>query len=118
MDISSFLGGCNTVTGSFTVISVSYGPYGCLQSLDATFEQHCEGATAALRGEIQVVTPQAPPAQQVQLTINPKGMVTRSNGLVFVQGLVSCPQTVAMPLSVNVSQAVKKGTLTGSGSAQ
>src|SRR5262245_27339630 len=42
--------GCNTLTGSFTVVSAAYGPYGYPINFDATFEQHCEGFAPALRG--------------------------------------------------------------------
>jgi hypothetical protein len=45
--------GCNEVTGSFTVLEISYGADSNIASFDATFEQHCEGATPALRGEIR-----------------------------------------------------------------
>jgi len=45
--------GCNTLTGSFTVLEIVYGPNGSVSSFDATFEQHCEGATPALRGEVR-----------------------------------------------------------------
>ena len=45
--------GCNTLTGSFTVLEVVYGSNGSVSSFDATFEQHCEGATPALRGEVR-----------------------------------------------------------------
>ncbi|HXT69632.1 MAG TPA: BACON domain-containing carbohydrate-binding protein [Vicinamibacterales bacterium] len=47
--------GCNTSTGSFVVLEVVYGPQGELERFHATFEQHCEGAVAALRGEIYIV---------------------------------------------------------------
>jgi Putative Ig domain len=45
--------GCNTLSGDFSVLEISYGPDGNIASFDATFEQHCEEATAALRGEIR-----------------------------------------------------------------
>lgn len=45
--------GCNTLTGDFTVLEINYGPAGSISSFDATFEQHCEGVTAALRGELR-----------------------------------------------------------------
>ncbi|MBO0822371.1 MAG: hypothetical protein J2P27_00760, partial [Actinobacteria bacterium] len=35
--------GCNTLTGSFTVIDAVFGPQGYVQKFDATFVQHCEG---------------------------------------------------------------------------
>jgi len=45
--------GCNTLTGTFQVLEVSYGSGTTINSFDAIFEQHCEGTTPALRGEIR-----------------------------------------------------------------
>lgn len=45
--------GCNTLTGSVVVNSVNYQA-GVLESIDLSFEQHCEGAAAALRGQIRI----------------------------------------------------------------
>lgn len=45
--------GCNTLTGSFQVLQVTYGPGSSITAFDATFVQFCEGGTAALRGEIR-----------------------------------------------------------------
>jgi hypothetical protein len=45
--------GCNTLSGSFTILEISLGANNTVNSFDATFEQHCEEATAALRGEIR-----------------------------------------------------------------
>jgi hypothetical protein len=43
--------GCNTLTGSFTVDTARYA-LGVPVAIDLTFEQHCEGGGAALRGTI------------------------------------------------------------------
>lgn len=43
--------GCNTLVGWFAVDRATY-TNGTLTGLDLRFEQHCEGATAALRGAI------------------------------------------------------------------
>ena len=43
-------GGCNTLTGRFTILEIRYDQYGGLSSLAADFEQHCNGATPALHG--------------------------------------------------------------------
>ena len=43
--------GCNTLTGWFVVDNVSYVG-STLTAIDLRFEQHCEGATAALRGQV------------------------------------------------------------------
>jgi hypothetical protein len=45
--------GCNTLTGTFNVLQVQYGPNNTVTAFDATFEQHCEGAAAALKGEVR-----------------------------------------------------------------
>jgi hypothetical protein len=47
--------GCNTLTGSFVVLEAVYGPQGEVLRFHATFEQHCEGAAAALRGDVRIV---------------------------------------------------------------
>lgn len=54
---------CDTVTGSFKVRQAGF-PGQSLEHFDATFVQHCEGASPALYGEITydsapVVTPPA-----------------------------------------------------------
>jgi hypothetical protein len=43
--------GCNTLTGSFTIDSITYVD-AKLTTIDLRFEQHCEGGIAALRGTI------------------------------------------------------------------
>jgi hypothetical protein len=45
--------GCNMLTGSFQVLQLTLGPNNTVASFDANFEQHCEGAVPALRGEIR-----------------------------------------------------------------
>jgi hypothetical protein len=45
--------GCNTITGSFAVVSASFLPDGTMRSIDLTFTQHCDGATPALHGELK-----------------------------------------------------------------
>jgi len=46
--------GCNTDTGRFTVLQIGTSATGVVTQFWATFEQHCEGATPALRGEIRI----------------------------------------------------------------
>jgi VCBS repeat-containing protein len=45
--------GCNTLTGTFQVLEIAYGAANDIIAFNATFEQHCEGGSAALRGEIR-----------------------------------------------------------------
>jgi hypothetical protein len=52
--------GCNTLTGSFTVTKAVFGSGGYVQAFDATFEQHCEGGTAAAHGSVHISNPAQP----------------------------------------------------------
>src|SRR6185295_7660772 len=51
---------CNTLTGSMRIDSAMYIG-GELAALDLRFEQHCEGAGPALRGQIHWVSGNLPP---------------------------------------------------------
>jgi hypothetical protein len=62
LDLSGNGRGCNTLTGSFTVTKAVFGAQGYVQNFDATFEEHCEGGTPAVRGEVHISNPPAPPA--------------------------------------------------------
>jgi hypothetical protein len=72
LDLSGEGRGCNTLTGSFTIINAVFGPRGYVQTFDATFEQHCEGGNPAARGEIHISNPPPPP------TATPKHTTTTS----------------------------------------
>lgn len=62
LDLSGDGRGCNTLTGQFTVHQVQFDSGGTPQVLDLTFEQHCEGASAAAYGQVLL---NAAPAAQV-----------------------------------------------------
>ena len=49
--------GCNTLTGEFTISSISFSASGDLEHFAASFVQHCEGGTAALRGTLEYLVP-------------------------------------------------------------
>lgn len=58
LDVSGNGNGCNATFGNFTVRSISADATGRVTVLDATFEQHCERATApALRGTLRYRAP-------------------------------------------------------------
>lgn len=44
--------GCNTLTGRFKVHAIVYSSTMAIRSLALSFEQHCEGAEAALKGTV------------------------------------------------------------------
>jgi hypothetical protein len=97
--------GCNTLTGNFTILDATYGPFGYLESFDATFSQHCEQAAPALHGEIKLSTPPPPPALALNIAANATGTVTRS-GTVTVRGTVTCTQPVTLSLTGSASQTL------------
>ncbi|MEA2155343.1 MAG: hypothetical protein QOE11_1483, partial [Solirubrobacteraceae bacterium] len=54
IDIDGNGAGCNTVAGRFEVKDVAFDASGAVQRLWIVFEQHCEGVTAALFGELRI----------------------------------------------------------------
>jgi hypothetical protein len=105
--------GCNTLTGSFTVDDVAFGPNGYVQTLDATFEQHCEGGTAATRGEVHIHNPAPPEQLDLGLAVAVNGTADSLNGNAVIQGSVSCNQAVKVALSGDVTQVQKDFILRG-----
>ena len=57
MDVSGDGRGCNQLSGTFTVRHAAYWGDGTLRSFAVDFEQHCEHATAALRGTFEYRLP-------------------------------------------------------------
>ncbi|KAF0811738.1 hypothetical protein IGB42_03755 [Andreprevotia sp. IGB-42] len=52
LNVSGSGRGCNTVTGRFDVLELTYKTNGDIDRFAANFEQHCEGANAALKGTV------------------------------------------------------------------
>jgi hypothetical protein len=117
LDVSGEGSGCNTLTGSFTVLAASYGPNGYVESFDATFEQRCQGTGPPLRGEIQITnTTPAPPPNTLQVTIDPTAQLA-AHGTAIVHGTISCSVELRLPfdpelplLFVSVTEKTKNGT--------
>ncbi len=82
--------GCNTLTGWFAIDSITYSA-GVIASIDLRFEQHCEGGTPALRGEIHWISgdttqptgPQVPPPDN--LWAPAPGTTPASGNYVYLQ---------------------------------
>jgi len=53
LSVTANSGGCNTLTGSFQIRSVTYDSHSEVSSLWATIEQHCEGIPPKLLAEIR-----------------------------------------------------------------
>ena len=114
LDVSHDSFGCNQTSGSFTVLQASYAGYGYLLRFHATFEQHCEGAAAALHGEIDIVNPTPPPAPtaSAQLSVDLQGQLT-NHGAAIVHGTVSCSTATnfAPTIYLDVSEQTRAGTV-------
>ena len=118
MDMSGIGQGCNTLTGSFNVLAADFGPYGYIEHFHATFEQFCDGSSAALRGEVDLHNPPAPAEIKPTIVVNSSAQLTK--GSVQVRGTVACnrpPVNGLSYLQLTLSQAVKnQPPATGTGS--
>ena len=110
--------GCNTLTGTFTVINAVFGPNGYVQTFDATFEQHCEGGEAAARGEVHISNPPAPEPLDLKLAVATAGTASTVSGNAIVHGTVSCNQPTSVSLYGTVTEIVKKEIVRGNFSTQ
>ena len=102
--------GCSQVDSTFTVDAVTFGPNGYLQTLDASLEQYCDGALAALRGDLHIANP-AP--LQLDLTVNPDGIVSPVSGEAIISGTYSCSQNTTLRMSGRLAQVVKREIVSG-----
>src|SRR5919108_5487832 len=87
LDVNGDGRGCNTVTGSFTVLDAVYEPSGYVDSFHAVFEQHCEGLAPALRGEVQVTNPPPPPPISADVTVEENAQLS-ARGSAIVRGTI------------------------------
>jgi hypothetical protein len=110
--------GCNELTGSFTVINAVFGPNGYVQTFDATFEQHCEGAEPAARGEVHIFNPPPPAPLDLELAVATDGTASTVSGNATIHGTVTCNQPTSVALSGSVTQVVKSEIVRGNFSRQ
>lgn len=100
--------GCNTLTGSFSVTEVTFDPFGNLERFAAAFEQHCEGAQAALRGHVQLVNPPAPEPLAIGLGLDATGTADRVSGSATVSGTLTCTRPTGVYLSGTLTQRASR----------
>jgi hypothetical protein len=62
LDVSGAGRGCNTLSGSFTVLELVIDEDGIVQRFAADFEQHCEDGPSALHGAVRYESTIPPPA--------------------------------------------------------
>jgi hypothetical protein len=110
--------GCNMLTGSFTIIDAVFGPNDYVQTFDATFEQFCDGSTAAARGDIHIANPAPPPALDLALAVATDGAASTLNGNATVHGTVTCNKSTRVTVSGTLVEVVKRELARGSFSTQ
>ncbi|MFG2999609.1 hypothetical protein [Streptomyces sp. NPDC048340] len=103
---------CNAVSGSFTVHSIDWTPQGHLNSLDASFEQRCQGSTAASRGSVRVQAPPAPPVLALAVTGARIGSVT-PEGEAVLHGTLRCTKSAQVNVYAYVVQQQGDRKITG-----
>jgi hypothetical protein len=113
LDLSGHGASCETVTGSFTVSNAVFGPAGYVERFDATFEQHCNGAEPAARGEVHIANPPPPPLVEIGLSVGSTGTISRENGAATLHGTVTCNQPKSMELISFVRQDSRAGGVLG-----
>jgi hypothetical protein len=113
LDFSGNGVGCSTLTGSFVVNAITFGPNRYVETLDATFEQFCEGAGLPATGHVVIANPPAPPLLDVALTIAGTGTVA-ADGLVTLHGTVTCSKPTDIELNGSVTQVIRHVAFTGS----
>jgi hypothetical protein len=117
LDVSGNGRGCNTLTGSFTIQSYKPGSNGAVEEMQASFEQHCEGAAAALRGTVTIGNPTPPPSVDLGVGISPHGTFSKLNGRATVGGTVTCSVDAPVTVAGEVTQVKNRVLVTGPFSA-
>jgi hypothetical protein len=107
--------GCNQLTGTFTVTEAAFaGPSSShLERFAVTFEQHCEGAAPALRGELRIVNSPGPQPLELGIDVAQDGTFSRVNGRATVQGTVTCSEPVVVPVNGTLTQVKRRTIITG-----
>ena len=96
---------CAQATGTFTIQNAVNGPMNYLHQFDVTFEQHCDGATAALRGELHLQNPPPPPLLELGIAIAQDGTVA-GDGSATAHGTVTCNKASTLYLVIHFRQTV------------
>jgi hypothetical protein len=94
---------CQTITGQFDVLDIEY-TNNTLTRADITFEEHCNGAAAALTGEFIYTPPPQLPALSFNVKIHHLGTVDSANNIVKASGTVTCNQYVWTMVSAQLTQ--------------
>jgi hypothetical protein len=109
--------GCFTLTGSFAIDTIVFGPNGYVQQLDATYEQHCDGIEPALRGDVHITNPPPPPLLALGVHIARSGTVSGPAGDATVTGTATCNMAAPVDLFGTLTEVVNQVVLKSAFSA-
>jgi hypothetical protein len=91
--------------GSFTIDKITWGrAKGYVKALDASFEYHCWGNAPAIRGQVHIVNPPAPPPIKVGVNVAAHGTAGAPDGSATVHGTVRCSQSTELGVDGTLSQ--------------
>lgn len=96
--------GCNTLSGSFTVLDINVNEAGVLDYFHATFTQSCETWMPEISGEVLIDDRPAVVPFDFTFTVDPQ-VDTSRQGPAIVQGDVTCNAAGEVTLSGVLSQA-------------
>jgi hypothetical protein len=107
--------GCNQLTGRFEVTDIKISAHGYIERLRANFEQHCEGAVPALFGQVDIVNPPPPPALEINVQLDTKGIVSKASGQATVGGTVTCTVPTTVYVNATLTQRTNRTTVAQGG---
>lgn len=94
---------CQTITGEFDVRDLEY-TNGLISRLDITFKEHCNGAAAALTGELIFVPPPPEPPLSLTVKVSRTAKLDKTDALIEATGTVTCTQFVWATADIDITQ--------------
>lgn len=107
--------GCNTLTGRFEVTEIKISAHGYVERLRGNFEQHCEGMVPALFGQVDIANPPPPPALEINVQLDTRGLVNKASGQATVGGMVTCSVPTTVYVNATLTQRTSRTTVAQGG---
>src|SRR5215471_18837372 len=83
---------------------------GYVQTFDATFEEHCNGAGPAARGEVHIANPPPPPLLEIDPGVTTQGTASTVDGTAVIHGEATCTKVTPMEVGGPVTEVAKRTT--------
>jgi len=95
---------CTIITGQFDVLDLEFATNGTVSRLDIKFTQQCNGATAALSGELIFAPPTGLPPLSLNVGVHQTATLDSTAGTITARGTVTCTQFVWTMVQADVTQ--------------